>query len=129
MKHHGKILEIAVRKSKIPITSIADAVGYSGRHMYNLFETEELPMELFMKVGKIIGHDFSFELPDLSTYNIMREPEGVYETNNIYKQKYLELMEKHIRLIEDMEKMKEEFENSAPIETTAPKVRQKSKAK
>lgn len=120
---------MAVRKSKIPIKTIAEEAGYTGRHMYNLFETEELALELFIKIGKIIGHDFSNELPELAAYSVIKEPEVVYETNLQYKQKYLELLEKHVQLIEEMKRLKDEYEKGAPSEPGAPKVRQNKKSK
>lgn len=110
MKHQGKIFEKAVRNSKISITKIAQAAGYSSRHFYNLFENESIANELFVKVGKIIGHNFEQDVPELRAYLLAKEPEAEYATNKDYMQRYLELMEKHIKLIEELEAMKSDKE-------------------
>ena len=106
MKHQGKIFEKAVRKSNISITKIAKATGYSPRHFYNLFENEIISNDLFVKVGKIIGFNFEQDVPELRAYLLAKEPEGEYISNKDYMQRYLELMEKHIKLIEELESIK-----------------------
>lgn len=101
MKHKGKILEKAIRNSNISITKIAALLGYTGRNMYNLFEKDELPNELFIRTGKVIGYDFSKDLPELVEFLMLREPQEAYNLNSGYQQKYLELLEKHMKLKEE----------------------------
>jgi hypothetical protein len=105
LKHQGKILEKAIRNSHISITKIAELLGYTGRNMYNLFDKEELPNELFIRTGKIIGYDYSKDLPELTEFLMLREPQEAYNINAGYQQKYLELLEKHMKLKEEYDFM------------------------
>lgn len=108
MKHKGEIFEKAIRNSKISIKKISEEIGYSNRQMYNFFETENLPNSLFIKVGKVISYDFSKDLPELIEYLMLSEPQEAYNLNNSYQQKYLELLEKHVALIAEMDLLKGE---------------------
>lgn len=107
MKHKGKILEKAVRNSNISITKIAELIGYTSRNMYNLFERDDLPNELFIRTGKIIGYDYSKDLPELTEFLMLREPQEAYNLNGAYQQKYLELLEKHMKLKEEYDLLME----------------------
>ena len=130
MKHRGEILAKAIRNSKIPITKVALEYKCSQRHMYNLFETIDLSNEVMVAFGKIIGHDFSRELPELVEYSYVKEPEGIYENAKNITDKYYQLMEKHIKLIEEYNALKKKHETkAAPSEPSAPKVRQTKKSK
>ena len=106
MKHKGKIFEKAIRNSHLPITKIAQLAGYSSRNMYNLFEKEHLPFSLFVKVGKIIGYDFAEDLPEITKFLMINEPEGVYQLESKYKEKYFDLLEKHLALKEEFDEFK-----------------------
>ena len=75
--------------------------------MYNLFEKPELPMDIFLKVGKVIGYDFSLEIPEITNYTMMTEPQVAFDTNSAYQKKYFELLEKHVLLIEQLNALKE----------------------
>ena len=110
MIHRGEIVEQAVRKSGFPITELARRMKRSRRHIYNLFENPNVPLDTILAVGKIIHHDFSKEFKELRHYNIS-DPElnpqdhtGEYtvETNSIeyWKNKYLLLLEKYNELLE-----------------------------
>lgn len=107
MKHKGKILEKAVRNSNISITKIAELIGYTSRNMYNLFERDDLPNELFIRTGKVIGYDYSKDLPELTEFLMLREPQEAYNLNGAYQQKYLELLEKHMKLKEEYDLLME----------------------
>jgi hypothetical protein len=123
--HRGQILEKAIRKSQIPITKVAERFGKSQRHLYNLFEKENISNEDMAAFGKLIGYDFSKEIPELVEYFTIHEPQELYLTASQYRDKYYALLEEHISLIRELEKIK----NSAPSEPGASKVRQKKKPK
>lgn len=130
MKHRGEILEKAIRNSKVSITKVAQEYKCSQRNMYNLFETVNLSNEVMVAFGKIIGYDFSRELPELLEYSYVKEPEGIYETAKNITDKYYQLMEKHIKLIEEYDVLKKKLEtNAAPSVPSAPIVRQTKKSK
>ncbi len=107
MKHKGKILEKAVRKSLVPIVTVGKELGFrTGRHMYNLFEKEDLPLELFIRTGKIIGHDFAKDLPEITQFLMIKEPQEAANLNNAYQLKYLELLEKFVELTNQYDQLK-----------------------
>lgn len=112
MKHKGKILEKAVRNSNISITKIAGLLDYTSRNMYNLFERDDLPNELFIRTGKVIGYDFSKDLPELVEFLMIREPQEAYNLSAGYQQKYLELLEKHMKLKEEYDLLMESMQPS-----------------
>ena len=106
-KHHGEILLDAITKSNISKTKIAKLIKYSQRHMYNLFAKPQLPMDLFVKIGNIIGYDFSLDIPEITQYKLITDPQFVFDENKAYQKKYFELLEKHILLIEELNALKE----------------------
>lgn len=105
-KHHGEILLAAINKSHFTKAKIARLLNFSQRHMYNYFAKPELPMDVFVKIGNIIGYDFSLDIPAIANYRIMTEPQVVSDENKMYQKKYFELLEKHIQLIEELNALK-----------------------
>lgn len=117
MIHRGEIVEKAVRESGYSITKLADRLGKSRRHIYNLFANPELPVETILEIGKIIHYDFSSLLPRISKYfarlekETFNESELQYiqssETVEFWKNKYLLLLEKYNALLEKREETRE----------------------
>lgn len=73
MKHRGKVFELAVRDSDLSITKIAEKLTAAGlstsqRHIYNLFENHDLPLDYFIHGGVILNHDFAPDIPELKKY-------------------------------------------------------------
>jgi hypothetical protein len=113
MKHRGEIVLKAIQDSGIPKSHVAEAVGYTTRHFYSMLDKANLSLELIIKIGKFIHHDFKNDLPE-----IFGKPEMAMEDREKYntivdclkeKQeillKYTSLLEDHNRLItEGMEK-------------------------
>ena len=129
LKHKGKILEKAVRNTGISIYKVAEKFGVSQRTMYTLFEREEIPNADMARYGKVLGIDFSRDIPELVEFFMVQEPEAVYEKSNTIQTKYYSLLEKHVKLIEEFNLLKDQLEKAAPSEPTAPKVRQTNKKK
>lgn len=104
--HKGEILERAIRKHRFPITLLAKRLGKSRQHIYNLFEYPDVPLELMIKIGKIIQHDFSSELKELAQIPIeykleaISKPDISFETVNYWKSKYFELLDLHKKLLQ-----------------------------
>lgn len=104
--HTGEMIEKAVRNSRFPITLLAQRLGKSRRHMYNIFNNPNAPVDLVLKIGKIIQHDFSSELKEISQipneYKIeqLSKPDISFETINFWKSKYFELLEQHKILLD-----------------------------
>lgn len=109
MIHRGENIERAVRASGFSITKLANRLGRSRRHVYNIFETIDVPIEVVLDIGRIINHDFTYLLPkggvDYSENDYFSNL-GVERTKNpsveieYWKNKYLELLEKYNRLLE-----------------------------
>lgn len=129
LKHKGKILEKAVRNTGISIYKLAEKFGVSQRTMYTLFEREEIPNADMARYGKVLGIDFSREIPELVEFFSVQEPEAVYEKSKSIETKYYSLLEKHVKLIEEYNVLKEQIEKNAPNEPSESKVRQTRKKK
>lgn len=62
--HQGQIVERAVRCNRMGISEISRRLYVSRRTLYNWFETKDLGLDIICKIGFVIGHDFSKELPE-----------------------------------------------------------------
>lgn len=78
--------------------------------MYNLFDSESISDADMLRYGKVLGHDFSREIPSLVEYMTIKEPEELYKSNAEYKDKYHVLLEKHVMIIEELQEIKEKYE-------------------
>jgi hypothetical protein len=100
MQHRGEILELAVRKSGIPLTRIVSRLGKSRRWLYNQFENPNVALDILYDIGKIIHHDFSKNIPSISALTTAFNS-GTDEDPEIYanpqarywKNKYMALLE------------------------------------
>lgn len=111
MKHRGEIVEAAVRHSGFPITQLAKRLGRSRRHVYNLFENPQIPVETILEIGKIIHHDFTSEISALKGYRVPEKTTTAIEVKADYhqpednpeywKNKYFGLLEKYNALLEE----------------------------
>lgn len=100
MQHRGEILEIAVRKSSIPISRIAKRMSKSRRWLYNQFENPNVSIDILYDIGKIIHYDFSKTIVGLSSIGAQfnsgtdEEPEIYANPQARYwKNKYMALLE------------------------------------
>jgi hypothetical protein len=109
------MLEAAVHDRNVNIKQMTRRMGISRGTYYNHIQNPELPLEQLAKYGKVIGHDFSQQLPEMKRL-VLEESEGVYKTpetieeaivqrdywrEQYYKQvkEYNELAKKHLLLI------------------------------
>lgn len=109
MIHRGENIERAVRESGYSITKLALRLGRSRRHVYNIFETIDVPIETVLEIGKIINHDFTYLLPKYGlgvtenlalTNQISEHQKNSSVEIEYWKNKYLELLEKYNKLLE-----------------------------
>ncbi|WP_430405826.1 hypothetical protein [Fluviicola sp.] len=111
MQHRGEIVERAIRKSGYPISQIARKLGKSRRWMYLMFDNSQVDIESIISIGKIIHHDFSNEIRELSAINTSSflEPETKYnkQTKEYWKNKYLRLLENYNELLKKTNPKKE----------------------
>lgn len=106
MAHRGEIVEQAVRKSGVPIATIAKRLGKSRRWMYLMFDNPDVPIEMIARIGQIIYYDFHEDLPALfpkgqifSELPITYKP---FESAEYWKNKYFSLLEEHNTLLKKL---------------------------
>jgi DNA-binding Lrp family transcriptional regulator len=100
--NYGHILEKVIRKDRMSISEISRQLNISRRTLYNWFETENLDLEIIRRVGILIDHDFSKELPEefaqlaiSPDMNLSGKFTGVKSSDAIYY-----WMDRYIRLLE-----------------------------
>ena len=112
--NRGQVLATAVGASRLSKEEVAKKAGYTRSAYYKHIENPNLDYHILMAYGRALKHDFTDEFPDMPKY-MLEEPEKAYcKPKSIddalrfvehWKHKYLELLEKYNRLIEErMEK-------------------------
>lgn len=103
MIHRGEIVEQAIRKSGIPIATIAKRLGKSRRWMYLMFENPDVSFEVIQRIGQIIYYDFHDEFPMLSgkgqQYTDQEMQYDTRENVEYWKNKYFGLLEEYNELL------------------------------
>lgn len=79
MKHRGEIVSNAIRKSGLSLTAIAKALGTSRTSLYRWLEDPHLSLDTVFKIGKVIKHDFSEEIKELTNLKV-EEPQESYKS-------------------------------------------------
>ena len=103
MQQKGTIVEKAVRESGMPLTKLSIKMGKSRRWMYNAFENDNLSIDYILEIGRIIHYDFSEDLKDLKKFKQSADNFGINSNSadsDFWKNKYLNLLEKHNKLLE-----------------------------
>lgn len=106
--HKGEELEKAVRSSDIPLSRVAEKLGFSRRHMYNLFEKEIIDDSIINETARIINKDLSHLLSTYfkpTSYGVVSEPDVNSEVSlnretEYWINKYVALLEKYNLLLE-----------------------------
>lgn len=86
---------------------LAKKLNKSRKYIYNLFEKNEVSLDIILQIGKIIQHDFSSDFKDISKIpndyriELNTEPFLDYEDIKYWKSKYFELLEQHKSLLEN----------------------------
>ena len=121
-KHRGKILEKAITDSGVFKSTIAQKLGLSRTTIYNMMDKEDIPLDVFIKIGKIIHYDFSKDIPEIvGDYTVERleEPRVTYGNPSLeevksqvqyWQKKYTDLMEDHQRMLREVLKEKTDKE-------------------
>lgn len=99
MQHRGKILERAVRGSTYSIKVLSDKLGISRNTLYNKFKAPNLSYDFMLQVGDIIHHDFSSDLPELSTNVMLDTVIQVVELQEL-RESYTRLLERYNQLFQ-----------------------------
>lgn len=66
-KNYGQIVEYWVRKNGYSITDLATELDVNRRSIYNYFQNKYLKIDIILKIGRVIRHDFSKEFPEYFT--------------------------------------------------------------
>lgn len=104
--HRGKILSEVIHASGYGISKLAKDMNISRSTIYNDFEKEFLSNDDIFKYGKMLGHDFSKEIPELGQFSIIKESKEDYISQKQYREKYYELLENHIKLLHELNLIK-----------------------
>jgi transcriptional regulator with XRE-family HTH domain len=109
--HHGRIVELTIRKKGLNISEIARLTHVNRRSVYNWFNQKYLKPEIIYRLGVVLKHDFSVEFPDLFSKQDFKdnhatdEPDNVdlvseeIPGNHIWKDRYILLLENYNRLL------------------------------
>jgi predicted transcriptional regulator len=109
MQHKGEIIEKAVRESGFSITRLAERMGKSRRWVYQIFESQSVPVDYILAIGKIIHHDFTEEIEELKSYKMNLASQITNDQQHSFgndkdeveywKNKYLAVLEKYNDLL------------------------------
>jgi predicted RNase H-like HicB family nuclease len=107
--NRGKVLEKVFKASGFSLTELSKRVAYDRTTVYRHFAKPDIEFPILIKYGKALNHDFTVEFPELSNYfSQIEEPINAYTTHtlaealkerDIWKDKYIRLLEKHNALI------------------------------
>ena len=107
--HRGQILATAVESTGLNKEEVAAKAGYSRSSYYKHIENSELEFHILIAYGKAIRHDFTEEFPEMPKY-VIEDPEETYgkvitleealRQRDVWKDKYIELLEKYNQMIE-----------------------------
>lgn len=105
--HHGHVVEKVIRRDGHSISDISRLLSVNRRSIYNWFDQPKLRPEIIYRIGCVIEHDFSIELPDVFSPNDFKfnaeVKEDVIATGNdkplkddaYWKEKYYSLLERY----------------------------------
>lgn len=108
--HHGTVIELMVRRREFNVSKLAKELNVSRRSVYNYFQSDTIKPDIIFSIGKIIGYDFSKDLPellffqeiekkiDLTANSVNTEPYSV-SNRDLYKLKYIDLLERYNNLL------------------------------
>jgi len=105
MQQRGEIVKQAVYKSGYSISLLAKRMNKSRRWVYLLFDNPTVSLDVILQIGEIIHVDFSKLIQELKQNNSglrtpeLNTPETEKHTPEYWKNKYLNLLEKHIELL------------------------------
>ena len=108
--NRGQVLAAAVEASGLGKEEAAKKAGYTRSAYYKHIENPNLDDHILIAYGKAIKYDFTEVFPDMPKY-MLEEPEEAYgrpktieealKGIDLWKNKYLELLEKYNTLIEE----------------------------
>jgi hypothetical protein len=108
--HRGHILKNAAEATRFKKEDVAAKAGYTRSSYYKHIQDAELPYHILASYGKALKFDFTDELPEMPKY-LIEETDTLYDKGmtiedllkqiEYWKDKYIDLLEKYNRLIEE----------------------------
>jgi transcriptional regulator with XRE-family HTH domain len=120
--HHGTFLKRMCESSKIALSKISEMSGYSRSSLYRWFEEEELNPRILYDVSIALGLDIKGKIPEVDAVHeqlvqtVKEEKEFVSRkatpvSSEYYKDKYLQLLERHNDLQQVVNEMQARYSN------------------
>ena len=107
--HNGEIIELVVRRDKVSISELSRKLKVSRKSIYNWFKKENLSLEVINRIGEVLNHDFTMELPekyqdlDVELKHLKQDSDAIdgYDVNvaHYWKTKYINLLESYTGLL------------------------------
>jgi predicted transcriptional regulator len=101
MQHRGEIIKKAIYNSGISITVLAYKLGKSRRWVYQMFDSCNVSLDMVIKIGNLIHHDFSIEINELKNVIANNDLTENYQNADYWKNKYLKLLEEYNDLLKN----------------------------
>lgn len=64
--HIGALLEKIVKGSDISVEALTRKLNYSRTTYYNHIRNKDLPLDILMRYGRVLGYDFSQDIPEMA---------------------------------------------------------------
>lgn len=115
----GARLKQVVAENGISITQLVRKTGISRSSYYNHIADRFLPIDILLKYGQVLKHDFLVDFPELSQYIVNENAmpyaqlseastiEEAVKQRDIWKEKYFEMLEKYHQLREELDARKQ----------------------
>lgn len=93
------------------ISELSKKIGVSRRHVYNIFDNPNVPIDMILKIGKVIHYDFSNDIKEISIISndiknsSLNSNELFYNDASFWRKKYVDLLEEYQLLLKN--KLKE----------------------
>jgi len=101
-KHNGQLLELEVRVTGFSLVDLAKKLKVNRRTIYNWYAKTNLPLDVFVRVGDIIGVDFIKKYPEdvKGVTNTYQTPLGglANSSDDVWKDKYIALLEETLKI-------------------------------
>lgn len=105
--HKGRQVEDVVRRSGLTITAIAKKMELSRRTLYQWFTDPDLAASKVLRIGYVLSHDFTTEIPELKEQSRSRPQQGIgldsrrlLHERDKYLGMYQELAQQQVRMME-----------------------------
>ncbi len=109
-QHRGQVLAAVVEATGLNKEEVAVKAGYSRSSYYKHIDNPDLDFHILIAYGRAMKHDFTDEFPEMPRY-LLQDPEEPYpqpltldeaiRQRDYWKDKYIEMLEKYNRLMEE----------------------------